>query len=70
MILSLTDVTTLKKAFADKFSAQIHFCDSCGGQSFKVENPTDEKQEFITAFFADKNAKVYFSEDGEYFTVK
>ena len=51
MILSLTDVTELKKEVEQQFSVKVHFCDSCGGQSFTVESPTEELKEFISTFF-------------------
>lgn len=70
MILSLTDVSALKKEFADRFSEELHFCDACGGQSFTIENPTKEMQEFVSAYFAAKNLKAVFSESGERFCVK
>lgn len=70
MILSLTDVRELKKEVEQQFSVKVHFCDSCGGQSFTVESPTEELKEFISTFFAKKNLKAVFSEDGKYFTVK
>lgn len=69
MILSLMDAEEFKRQFAEIFSAQIHFCDTCGGQSFTVENPTKEMQEFISAYFSAKNLKIIFSEEGERFSV-
>ncbi len=70
MILSLSDVAEIKKEVAERFSAEVHFCDSCAGQSFTVESPTEELKRFLTAFFAAKNMQIVFSEDGEHFTVK
>ena len=70
MILSLSDVSELKKEVAERFSATVHFCDSCGGQSFTVESPAEELKNFVTVFFDAKNLKVIFSENGEHFTVK
>lgn len=70
MILSISDVSELKKEVTKRFAIKVHFCDSCGGQSFKIENPTEEVIHFITLFFAEKNLKAVFSENGEYFIVK
>lgn len=70
MILSLSDVSEFKKEVAERFSATVHFCDSCGGQSFTVESPTEEFKKFVTVFFDTKNLQVFFSENGEHFTVK
>lgn len=70
MILSLSDVSELKTQVAERFSATVHFCDSCGGQSFIIQDPTDTLKAFITDFFAAKNLKAVFSENGEHFTVR
>ena len=70
MILSLSDVAELKKEVAERFSATVHFCDSCGGQSFTIEKPTESLKAFITDFFSAKNLNVAFSENGEHFTVR
>ena len=70
MVLSLSDVALLKKAVGDKFSVKIHFCDSCGGQSFTAENLTEEVKAYISDFFSDKNIKPVFSEKGNSFTFK
>jgi hypothetical protein len=70
MILSLSDVSELKTQVAERFLATVHFCDSCGGQSFIIEDPTDTLKAFITDFFAAKNLKAVFSENGEHFTVR
>jgi hypothetical protein len=70
MIFSLSDVSELKKEVAERFSATVHFCDSCGGQSFIIKEPTDELKAFITEFFAEKHLKVVFSKNGEHFTVQ
>lgn len=70
MIVSLSDAAELKKEIEEKFSVKIHFCDGCGGQYFTVDRPTEELKEFITAFFAAKNLKTVFADDGEHFTVR
>lgn len=70
MILTLSDVAELKKEVAERFSATVHFCDSCGGQSFTIEEPSESLKTFITDFFVAKNMKAVFSENGEHFTVR
>ncbi|MBQ8836113.1 MAG: hypothetical protein IJ002_01230 [Clostridia bacterium] len=70
MILSLSDISELKKQVAERFSVTVHFCDSCGGQSFTVEEPTESLKAFITDFFFAKDLNVVFSENGEHFTVR
>ena len=69
MILSLSDIAEFKKEVAERFSVKVHFCDSCGGQSFTVESPTEEIKAYITDFLAAKKLEPIFSEDGRYFTV-
>lgn len=70
MILALSDITKLKKEIGDRFSAQIHFHDGCGGQYFSLDERNDEIQKYITAYFADMNVQAVFSEDGLRFTVR
>lgn len=70
MTVSVFEIVQLKKEVAERFSAALHACDSCGGQSFTVEHPTDELKAFITAFFAARQMAVVFSENGERFTVR
>ena len=70
MILTLVEAAELKKKAAERFSVSIHFHDCCGGQYFTVDKLTEELKEFITAFFAEKNLRVSFSENGEHFFVE
>ena len=70
MILNLSEVTKLKKEVSDRFSAELHFHDGCGGQYFSLDEISDELRKCITAYFADKNMQAVFSEDGLSFTVK
>lgn len=70
MILSLSNVSELKKQVAERFSVTVHFCDSCGGQSFMIEEPTEALKAFITDFFSAKSLNVVFSENGEHFTIR
>lgn len=70
MILTLSEVTKLKKAVSDRFSAQLHFHDGCGGQYFSLDEDNGELQNFISAYFTDMNMQAVFSKDGLYFTVK
>lgn len=70
MILSLSEVAEFKKQVAERFSVKVHFCDSCTGQSYTVESPTEDFKKFVTALFDAENLQVVFSESGEHFTVK
>ncbi len=68
--LTLSEVTELKTAVKNQFDCVIHFHDCCGGQSFSMENPTEETKKFITAFFAAKKLNVVFSKDGTQFSTE
>ncbi|MGN0692058.1 MAG: hypothetical protein ACI4K7_06910 [Oscillospiraceae bacterium] len=70
MIISISDASELKKASEEKFSSKLHFHDGCGGQYFTVDEPSDELKAFITEYFAAKNMRAVFSEDGSSFSVK
>lgn len=70
MTVTLTEATKLKKEVNDRFSAQIHFNDGCGGQYFSLDESNDALKKYITAYFADINMQAVFSENGLYFTVK
>lgn len=69
MTVSFTLAAELKKAAAEKFTSAIHFHDGCGGQFFTVDEPSEELKNFITDFFAAKNMKPVFSDDGTSFTL-
>lgn len=69
MTVSFTLAAELKKAAAEKFNSAIHFHDGCGGQFFTVDEPSEELKNFITEFFAGKNMKPVFSDDGTSFTL-
>lgn len=70
LILTLSEVTKLKKEVNDRFSVQIHFHDGCGGQYFSLDQSNDELKKFIIAYFTNINMQAVFSEDGLYFTIK
>ena len=70
MILSISDVTDLKKAITEKFSSQIHFHDGCGGQYFTIDEPADELKSFLTEYFSRRKLKVRFLKDGTHFSVE
>lgn len=70
MIISLSDAAELKKGAKERLSSDIHFHDGCGGQFFTIDAPTAELKQFIIDFFASRKIKVFFSENGEYFTVE
>ena len=71
MIISTMEIARLKKELADKFSAELHFHDSCGGQSFSLDKSGEEITKYITAFFAEVGVKIKFTTDNkQFYTVK
>ncbi|MGN0806537.1 MAG: hypothetical protein ACI4MC_05815 [Candidatus Coproplasma sp.] len=68
MILTLNEVTELKKIIENRFSARLHFHDGCGGQYFTVDEPNDELKAFLTEYLSERKLEVRFSENG--FTVE
>lgn len=69
-IVSLADIAELKKQAAERFSAEIHAHDSCGGQSFSIEEDSEELRGFITEFFAARGINIKFTVDGlSFYTV-
>ncbi|MCH5324046.1 MAG: hypothetical protein J1E39_02425 [Eubacterium sp.] len=69
-IISLSDAAQIKKEISDRFGVDLHFCDSCGGQSFAMDKTSDEIKEYITQFWDSRNMSARFSEDGLRFTVR
>jgi hypothetical protein len=70
LILSLSEVSELKKEVADRFSVKIHFHDGCGGQYFTLDENNDELKSYINAYFLSKNMQASFSEDGLHFVAE
>lgn len=71
MALNLSEVIELKKLVQTQFAIQLHFHDSCGGQSFSAEEPIrQEVKEFLRKYFGEKRYQVLFSEDGYQFRLE
>ena len=71
MVISTIEIARLKKELAEKFSAELHSHDSCGGQSFSIDNGGEDITKYITEFFAELGAKIKFTPDGkEIYTVR
>lgn len=69
-IISISDIAELKKQAAERFSAEIHAHDSCGGQSFSVSADSGELRGFIEDFFGARGINVKFTADGlSFYTV-
>lgn len=70
MIITITEAAELKKEIKEKFSADIHFHDGCGGQYFTLDEPSGEIVKFIDGYFAEKNMRAVFSGDCCRFSVE
>lgn len=71
MYMQFTEVLELKKEIDSRFKLYLHFHDGCGGQFFSFDQDINEDvKSFISDYFADKNARVKFSEDGKNFTLE
>lgn len=60
-ILTLSEVLESKALIKNKFNMILHFHDSRGGQAFSSDESGESVKEFISAVFAAKNAKLFFS---------
>ena len=70
MVVAYDFVLELKKAVQDNFGVYLHFHDSCGGQSFSIEEDSEELRGFITDFFAARGINIKFTVDGlSFYTV-
>lgn len=62
--ISHSDMTELKKQVAERFSAELHYRDSCGGQNFSMNSSSPELQEYLTEYFGGRGISLKFSSDG------
>ena len=67
MIISIEDVIAFKKAVDESLRDKIHFHDGCGGQYFSFDEPNEELKRFAADYFAIRQMKAVFSEDGTRF---
>lgn len=67
MIISTIEIAQLKKELSDKFSAELHSHDSCGGQSFSLDKGGEDIKEYVSAFFAERGVKIKFTPDNKQF---
>lgn len=65
-IIDITKIIELKKVLNDKFNAQIHIHDTCGGQYFSVENLEPSAKDFIKNYFQEKSYRVIFDKENEF----
>lgn len=66
-VLTLDDIIALKKQVKERFGQDLHSHDTCGGQSFDVQDLTPDLREFLTEYFGRKGLKPTFSDfDGQF----
>lgn len=71
MALNLSEVIELKKLVEEQFAVQLHFHDSCGGQSFSVDEPISRELEAILrTYFEKKRGQIRIAEDRHQFRVE
>ncbi len=70
MVLSFDFIIELKKTLQENFSVYLHLHDGCGGQSFSLEQTSDDIKSFIDDYFKKHNLIAVFREDNLGFTVK
>lgn len=70
MVLSFDFVKELKKALQENFSVYLHFHDGCGGQSFSLEQTSDDIKSFIHDYLKKHNLTAVFADDNLWFTVR
>ncbi|MFV0527570.1 MAG: hypothetical protein ACK5MN_02455 [Lachnospiraceae bacterium] len=70
MIITTDDVLLFKKHMMDQLNVWVHFQDACGGQSFSLDETSEEIRAVIRRYFENKNLYVSFSEDGLYFRIE
>lgn len=70
MVLSFDLVIELKNALKENFSVYLHMHDTCGGQSFSLDQTSDDVVSFIQDYFKKQNLTAVFREDKLGFAVE
>lgn len=63
-VISSAEMTELKKQVAKRFSTELHYRDSCGGQNFSMTSSSPELHEYLTQYFGGRGISLKFSADG------
>ncbi len=63
-VISLAEITELKKLISERFSAELHYRDSCGGQNFSMNSSDPELHKYLIEYFGSKGISLKFSADG------
>lgn len=63
-IIDIIKLIELKRTLAEKFQAELHIHDTCGGQYFSLENVVDHSSiDYINNYFSRYGYKVIFNND-------
>lgn len=68
-LLTLDEVIELKELMKERFNTELHYHDTCGGQSFEVETMTPEMRAYLTGYFDALNLRAAFSDTDGIFSV-
>lgn len=68
-ILSLDEIIELRKAVMENFNVKVHAHDTCPAQFFTLDEKNQKVEDFIIEYFAEKNLKAIFKQDGLSFEV-
>lgn len=69
-MLSLSDITELKREIKSRFGAELHFHDVCPRPYFTIEKTDKDIESFISEFLDSRKYHPKFSENHLQFTVK
>ena len=68
-LLTLDEVIELKELVKERFHTDLHYHDTCGGQSFEVDNMTPEMRAYFTGYFDALDLRTAFSDTDGIFSV-
>lgn len=67
--LNLDQVLDLKEIVKERFGVEVHYHDTCGGQSFDVKEMTPELKSYLQGYFDALDLRASFGENDGYFSV-
>lgn len=70
-VLSISEVSELKRMLKEKFRMELHFHDGCGGQYFSFDAiPSEALLRALDKYLASKKLRAVFSDDALQFSVE
>lgn len=72
MVLSINEISKIKKEILERYSVILHFHDGCGGQYFTIGEGESSRylQDKLISYFAEFGLCLSHSADGTQFTVE